>query len=123
VRFVGAVSDADKRAWLRRSDVLVAPSVRGESFGLTLLEGMASETRVVASDIEGYREAAGGHATLAKPADSADLAAAISRALSVTDPAATTAARQYAEEWSMRSLVERYEEIYERAHEHFFAKD
>jgi phosphatidylinositol alpha-mannosyltransferase len=65
ILFVGAASDEEKRSWLRRANVLVAPSTMGESFGMILLEGMASETSVVASDIDGYREAAGvdtGHA-------------------------------------------------------------
>ena len=39
----GAASDAEKRSWLRRANVLVAPSTMGESFGMILLEGMASE--------------------------------------------------------------------------------
>ena len=60
----GALARRRKRAWLRRANALLAPSLRGESFGLTLLEGMASETTVVASDITGYREAAGEHAML-----------------------------------------------------------
>ncbi len=67
--FLGRVSDEQKRSWMRRVHVLVAPSTHGESFGLVLLEGMASETLVVASDIDGYREAAGGHATLFHPGD------------------------------------------------------
>ena len=64
IEFVGALNDVDKRRWLRRANALIAPSVGGESFGMILLEGMASETSVVASDIDGYREAAGGFATL-----------------------------------------------------------
>ena len=77
VVFLGRVSDAQKRSWLRRVHVLVAPSTHGESFGLVLLEGMASETLVVASDITGYREAAGGHATLFHPGDAQSLELAI----------------------------------------------
>ena len=58
------LSDEEKRRWYRRADVVVAPATHGESFGLILLEAMASETRVVASDIAGYRDAAGSHAVL-----------------------------------------------------------
>lgn len=39
----------------RRSDVLVAPSTGQESFGIILLEAMASGKAVVCSDIDGYR--------------------------------------------------------------------
>ncbi|MDX6675414.1 MAG: phosphatidyl-myo-inositol alpha-mannosyltransferase [Solirubrobacteraceae bacterium] len=56
VRAVGKVSDADKRAALRQADVLCAPSLGGESFGMVLTEAFASGTPVVASDIAGYRD-------------------------------------------------------------------
>jgi phosphatidyl-myo-inositol alpha-mannosyltransferase len=38
--------------------VFCAPSLRGESFGVVLLEAMAAETPVVASALEGYRNVA-----------------------------------------------------------------
>src|SRR5215216_2532057 len=53
---LGRVSDADKRAALERADVLAAPSLGGESFGMVLTEGFAAGTPVVASDIAGYRD-------------------------------------------------------------------
>ena len=40
---------------LAGAEVLCAPSLQGESFGMVLLEGMAAGCSVVASDIEGYR--------------------------------------------------------------------
>ena len=48
---------------------------------MILLEAMASETSVVASDIEGYREAASGFATLFTPGDDTSLERVIERAL------------------------------------------
>ena len=115
VVFVGRVSDEEKRAWLRRCDVVLAPSIRGESFGLVLLEAMASETLVVASDIEGYRDAAGGHATLFRPGDAASLERAISEALDGEDASAIDAGRRYAEQWSMATLMDAYDERYDEA--------
>ena len=53
---LGRVSDAEKRAALERADVLAAPSLGGESFGMVLTEGFAAGTPVVASDIPGYRD-------------------------------------------------------------------
>lgn len=114
VVFLGAVDEATKLRWLRSASVLVAPALRGESFGLVLLEAMAAELPVVASDIDGYRTAAGGHAILANPGDPVELAKGVDRALD-RSPAALAAARRHAEGWSMASLVDRYEEIYERA--------
>lgn len=115
--FAGATSDEEKRRWLRRANAVVAPALRGESFGMVLLEAMASETGVVASDIDGYRQAAGGHATLCAPGDSQALERAISAALATQTPAGIAAAREYAEKWSMANLVDRYETLYQDARE------
>jgi len=52
----GRVSDAEKWRLMHEADVLVAPSLGGESFGMVLTEAFASGTPVVASDIAGYRE-------------------------------------------------------------------
>jgi phosphatidylinositol alpha-mannosyltransferase len=117
--FVGAPNDVDKRRWLRRANALIAPSLGGESFGMILLEGMASETSVVASDIEGYREAAAGFATLFTPGDDVSLEAAIEGALRDETPNSIARAKAHASEWSMSTLMDRYEELYERAREGF----
>jgi phosphatidylinositol alpha-mannosyltransferase len=52
----GKCSDAEKLAVLERADVLCAPSLGGESFGMVLTEAFAAGTPVVASDIAGYRD-------------------------------------------------------------------
>jgi phosphatidyl-myo-inositol alpha-mannosyltransferase len=56
VRALGKVDDDVKRAELAQADVLCAPSLGGESFGMVLTEAFASGTPVVASDIPGYRD-------------------------------------------------------------------
>ena len=56
VRMLGKVDDATKREELLAADVLAAPSLGGESFGMVLTEAFASGTTVVASDIAGYRD-------------------------------------------------------------------
>jgi phosphatidyl-myo-inositol alpha-mannosyltransferase len=53
---LGRVDDAEKVAALRAADVLCAPSLGGESFGMVLTEAFAAGTPVVASDIAGYRD-------------------------------------------------------------------
>ena len=122
IRFEGALDDVAKRQWLRRASVVVAPATRGESFGLVMLEAMASEVPVVASDISGYREASGGHAVLFAPGDPVDLERAVVEALARETPDRLAAARRYAERWSMRSLVDAYESLYERAGEEFLSR-
>jgi phosphatidylinositol alpha-mannosyltransferase len=56
ITVLGKVSDEDKHAALASADLLVAPSLGGESFGMVLTEGFAAGTPVVASDIPGYRD-------------------------------------------------------------------
>src|SRR3954463_11340823 len=56
VHALGKVSDERKHAALAGADLLVAPSLGGESFGMVLTEGFAAGTPVVASDIAGYRD-------------------------------------------------------------------
>ena len=55
VHFAGRVSDAELRAWYRRAGVLVSLS-EAESFGRTIVEGLALGCRVVCSDIPAHRE-------------------------------------------------------------------
>ncbi len=56
VRSLGKIDDERKRYELERADVLCAPSLGGESFGLVLTEAFAAGTPVIASDIAGYRD-------------------------------------------------------------------
>ena len=56
VEVAGRVSDDEKWRLMHESDLLVAPSLGGESFGMVLTEAFASGTPVVASDIAGYRD-------------------------------------------------------------------
>ena len=56
VTVLGKCDDEAKHAALQRADVLSAPSLGGESFGMVLTEAFAAGTPVVASDIAGYRD-------------------------------------------------------------------
>jgi phosphatidyl-myo-inositol alpha-mannosyltransferase len=56
IEIAGQVDDATKWKLLGEADILCAPSLGGESFGMVLTEAFASGTPVVASDIAGYRE-------------------------------------------------------------------
>ena len=88
---LGRVGDAEKRATLEAADVLCAPSLGGESFGMVLTEAFAAGTPVVASDIAGYRDVVthGGDGLLVPRGDATRLAETL-RDLAF-DPALTRA--------------------------------
>ena len=76
VEFTGFVSEADKPRYYASADIAVFPSSAGESFGIVLLEAMASGKAVVlAGDNPGYRSVMAPQATLLfNPTDPAALA-------------------------------------------------
>ena len=122
VQWLGVLSEDEVAARLAGAHVLCAPSLHGESFGMVLLEGLAAGCAVVASDIDGYRAAAGGHASLVPPGDVDALARALGVALAdavegsgLSSPDARKAAVEYARGWSMDTLAERYVDVYRRA--------
>jgi phosphatidylinositol alpha-mannosyltransferase len=115
--WLGTVGEDEKRRRLRGADVLAAPSLHGESFGVVLLEGMAAGTTVVASDIPGYANVArpGQDALLVPPGDPAALADALREALAGGPEIKSLreSAFERASQRSMTALAQRYLELYE----------
>jgi phosphatidylinositol alpha-mannosyltransferase len=67
VHYHGAISSEQRIAELYAScDVFVSPATGMESFGIVLLEAMASGRPIVCSDIAGYRHAVGTGPSLAR---------------------------------------------------------
>lgn len=115
VEWLGRLSETEKIARLRGADVFCAPSLSGESFGVVLLEAMAAETAIVATDIPGYSRVARSEveALLVSPDDPERLAAGLLRALE--DPGDLVArGTARAAQFSMDHLAGCYENIYER---------
>lgn len=78
VRALGRLGDGELRRQLADADVLCAPSLRGESFGVVLAEAMAAGLPVVASAIPGYVDVVTeGSARLVPPGDAGALARAL----------------------------------------------
>ena len=79
VVFLGRVSQHDLPGCYAAADLYVSPALGGESFGIVLLEAMASGRALVASDIPGYRSVVqdGAQGRLVAPGDPVALAAAI----------------------------------------------
>jgi phosphatidylinositol alpha-mannosyltransferase len=119
VRALGKVTDERKHAELARADVLCAPSLGGESFGMVLTEAFAAATPVVASDIPGYRDVVrdGRDGLLTAPGDALALAQAL-RELAL-DPqrraAMAAAARERAERFAWPHVAAEVLDTYERA--------
>jgi phosphatidylinositol alpha-mannosyltransferase len=116
--WLGAVPEDEKLRRLRGADVLAAPSLGGESFGVVLLEGMAARAAVVASNIPGYANVArqSRDALLVPPGDAAALADALRDALAGGPEIEAMQESAYgrAKEHSLDSLARRYLDMYGR---------
>ncbi len=119
VRVAGRVTEDEKWRLLGAADLLCAPSLGGESFGMVLTEAFASSTPVVASDIAGYRDVVqhGTDGLLVPAADPAALGEAL-RDLAL-DPARREAmaadAGRHAERFSWPHVTDEVMEAYEDA--------
>lgn len=116
VRYVGFVPGTVLPRYYRSADVYCAPSVGGESFGIVLLEAMASGTPVVASNITGYNSVVhdGVEGRLVPPRDPDALADAIVELL--RDPkrrmAMGQAGREKARSYSWPAVTRAIEEYF-----------
>lgn len=115
VRLIGQVDDAARDRELQRIDVLVAPNLGGESFGMVLVEALAAGCAVVASDLVGFRDvlAASGTGTLFPVGDVEAGLAALSKSL--TAPADHLALHASVARWGWDELGPRIVAEYERA--------
>jgi phosphatidylinositol alpha-mannosyltransferase len=119
--WLGRIDDAELAARLAGAHALCAPALRGESFGVVLLEAMAARAAVVASDLPGYAAVVGDHGLLVPPGDVAALARAVrtvaddaARGTGRCAPEALDAALEHASHWSMDRVARRYLAVYEQ---------
>jgi phosphatidylinositol alpha-mannosyltransferase len=116
IHWLGRIPEDEKLRRLRGADVFCAPSLRGESFGVVLLEAMAAETAVVASELPGYANVARANrdGILVPVGDAVALAAALQRVLDDRDLAdgLVASGTGRAAEFSMEHLAERYVDLY-----------
>jgi len=95
VVFPGFVDEADLPAFFQLAEVFVYPSLY-EGFGLPPLEAMACGAPVICSNSSSLPEVVGNAGLLVDPADTAELAAALRRALSDADLRASLRAQSLA---------------------------
>ncbi len=120
VVWLGAVDDEELAYRIAVADILCAPSLGGESFGMVPLEAMAASTLIVASDIPGYRAVIGDYGILVPPGNARLLSEGLALALDAVQngkpPASLedlSRARRHASEYSMHALALSYVDIYE----------
>lgn len=116
VHFAGRVGHDRLPAYYAAAHVFCSPARSGESFGLVLLEAMASGVPVVATSLPGYRtvltpEREG---IMVEPRDAVSLALALRRLLEDTNLRACMGERgiETARRYGWEHIVDRLEEIY-----------
>ena len=119
IEALGRVSDDELWRRLHESDLLCAPSLTGESFGMILTEAFAAGTPVLASNIAGYADVVtdGEDGILVPPADPQRLAEELQSLSRDRERLARMgeAARRSAERYAWTRVAAEVEEVYERA--------
>ena len=119
VKFLGHVSEEEKIKRLQESDLFCAPSLFGESFGMVLLEAMASGLVTVAGDNPGYSGVLHGLGALSlvDPKELEEFARRLE--LMLYQPELRSLWRTWAKaelpQYTWEQVVSQYEEIYEQA--------
>lgn len=115
----GRVSREQLWTELHKADVLCAPSLSGESFGMVLTEAFAAGTPVIASGIAGYSDVVtdGVDGILVPPADPQRLAEELQRIHHEPERLAAMgeAARRSAQRYAWPRVADQVTEVYERA--------
>jgi phosphatidylinositol alpha-mannosyltransferase len=119
IEALGRVEHTELWRRLHEADVLCAPSLSGESFGMILTEAFAAGTPVIASNIAGYADVVtdGLDGVLVPPADAQRLAEELQAVHHEPDRrrAMGAAARRSAERYAWPRVAEQVSAVYEEA--------
>lgn len=115
----GKVAGEELWRHLHEADVLCAPSLSGESFGMVLTEAFAAGTPVIASGIAGYSDVVTNHrdGILVPPGDPQSLAEELQRAHHEPDRMRRMAAnaRESSKRYAWPVVADEVTKVYERA--------
>lgn len=119
VAFKGFVTHEQKMKLLAEADLFVAPAIYGESFGLVLLEAMATGNLVVAGNNAGYADVMDGlgQLSLISPRDSEEFARRMR--LMLSQPKVQKLflewSRPYVKQFAYPKIIDSYLEVYKKA--------
>jgi phosphatidylinositol alpha-mannosyltransferase len=120
VKFLGFVDNAEKIRLMQSSEIFCSPAMYGESFGIVLLEAMASGCVVVAGNNPGYESVmtGTGQMSLINPRDTKEFARRI--LLLASDKGLRQHWLDWAEnevqKYSYLNIVDQYIKLYETAY-------
>jgi phosphatidylinositol alpha-mannosyltransferase len=116
VSFLGYVSEELKLQLLAEADLLCSPALFGESFGIVLLEAMATGTVCVAGNNSGYIDVMQelGAISIINPDDTQEFARRLDTLLHETGLRSLWQkwATGYVKQFSNDNIVDRYQELY-----------
>ncbi len=119
VEFRGFLTHEEKINYLQTSDLFCAPSLYGESFGVVLLEAMATGLVTVAGDNPGYESVMQGLGaiSLVNPKHTAEFARRLALLLTEVDLRKLwrSWAQSEIEQYSYPNIVSQYEQVYAQA--------
>jgi len=119
VSFLGFISDELKLDLLAEADIFCSPALFGESFGIVLLEAMATNTVTVAGNNSGYAGVMQGlgAVSIINPDDTEEFARRLD--LLLHEQALRSLwqkwAKDYVKQFNYPQVVEQYEELYKEA--------
>lgn len=120
VKFIGFIDEATKIKLFHEADVFCSPALYGESFGIVLLEAMATGCVVVAGNNRGYETVlkGAGQISIVNPKDSLEFARRLS--MLATNESLRNTWKNWANEevhkYDYSKVIGQYIELYETAY-------
>ena len=119
VSFLGYISQELKVELLAQADIYCSPAIYGESFGIVLLEAMATGTVTVAGNNSGYSDVMQelGALSIVNPHDAVEFARRLKLLLEnkVLRTVWQKWAAEYVQQFSYEHIVDKYEALYHEA--------